>query len=278
MTRLAGPLEVEDAGEQIRTLAIDRRQEAGRARRDVGVGVDLPVRVGERDADRLAAVLEREDLLDAGQRRQCGGAVGPGLDDRARPGRGERAERAGVLGAEAHDLAPPDARARAAQPGGDEVVEVARCVCTGRCIAVGDGECRAERRRLVLEDGHVVARRDLGRVGRRLRGERVELGGREERAVLARCRDRHPVARQHVAPHRRGVGAGGEFAGVDRPLGSERRAGVVVVDELAAVGEARRALDDAGAERLRRDVGGADRAVRPKLRCVHVNTVPIALC
>ena len=35
---------------------------------DVRIGVDLPVRVAQRDADRLAAVLEGEHLLDARKR------------------------------------------------------------------------------------------------------------------------------------------------------------------------------------------------------------------
>ena len=43
------------------------------------------MRVVQRDADLLAAVLEAEHLLDAGLRRQLRGPVRPGLDDGARP-------------------------------------------------------------------------------------------------------------------------------------------------------------------------------------------------
>jgi hypothetical protein len=107
---LAGLLAGQDAGEQSRPVRGDRPDELLRARGDVGVAVDLAVRVPDGHADLLAAVLEREDLLDPGQRGQGGGAVGPGLDDGARPGPGQAAE--GSLGgrAEAHHLAPADGR------------------------------------------------------------------------------------------------------------------------------------------------------------------------
>lgn len=71
------------------------------------------VRVVQRHSDRLAAILERKDLLDARQLRQRGGAVGPGFDHGARPGDALGAERAGALGGEADDFAAADARARA---------------------------------------------------------------------------------------------------------------------------------------------------------------------
>ncbi len=164
MTRSDARSNVEDPGEQVGALPVDRGQQAGGARRDVGVGVDLAVRVGERDADRLAPILEREDLLDARKRRQRRGAIGPGLDDGAGTGAGLRAERAGVLGAEAHHLAPADGGAGATESRRVEVVEPARCVGTGGCAAARLGQCRSERGRLVLEDCDVVARRDLGRV------------------------------------------------------------------------------------------------------------------
>src|SRR5690606_6098793 len=67
---------------------------------------DLPVRVVERDADLLAAVLEAEHLLDARLGTERGRAVGPRVDDRAHALRGERAERRLVVAREADDLAP----------------------------------------------------------------------------------------------------------------------------------------------------------------------------
>ena len=100
---------LEDAREQVGRGAVDRLEQPRRAGRDVRVGVDLPVRVVQRHADRLAAVLEREDLLDAGEGGQGGGAVGPGgepfrgdavpsgaADDRDRPlGGGEQVGESG---------------------------------------------------------------------------------------------------------------------------------------------------------------------------------------
>ncbi len=55
-----------------------------------GVPVDLAVRMGQRDTDFHPAVLEAEDLLDPGLCRQCGGAIGPCLDDRPHPRGGQR--------------------------------------------------------------------------------------------------------------------------------------------------------------------------------------------
>src|SRR5699024_5761437 len=93
---------------------------------DIRVGVDLPVRVVERDADVFAAVLEREYLLHAGKRAEVRCTVGPGLDHGARATDSLRAEAARAFWAEAHDLAPPDGRARAAETGRVEIVEVTR--------------------------------------------------------------------------------------------------------------------------------------------------------
>ena len=46
-------LKREDALEQVGRRAVDRIEQTLRARRDVRVGVDLAVRVVQRDADRL---------------------------------------------------------------------------------------------------------------------------------------------------------------------------------------------------------------------------------
>src|SRR5690606_16233768 len=116
---------------------------------------------GEGHPDRLTAVLEGEDLLDAGQRGQGSGAVSPRLDHGACAGDRLRAEGAGVLGAEADDFAATDRGAGAAEAEGCEVVETARCVRGTRCALVRLGEGRAERGGAVLEDGDVVARGDL---------------------------------------------------------------------------------------------------------------------
>ena len=78
------------------------------ARRQVRVGVDLPVRMGQGDADFLAPVLEAEHLPDPGQRRQLGGAVGPDVDDGADPVDAQGGEGGIRVAGEAHDLAPPD--------------------------------------------------------------------------------------------------------------------------------------------------------------------------
>src|SRR5690606_6663644 len=84
---------------------------------------DLSVRVVERDADRLAAVLEREHLLDAGEVREFGGAIRPGFDHGAGATLGLRAERARVFGAEAHHLAAAHGRAFPTEAEFGEVVE-----------------------------------------------------------------------------------------------------------------------------------------------------------
>ncbi len=241
-------LGLEDVLEQVGGRAIDRLQHAGRAWSDVRVRVDLTVRVGQGDADRLTTVLEREDLLDAGQRRQRRRTVGPGLDDGAGAGDGLRAEGSRVLGAEADDLAASDRGACAAEAEGCEIVESAGRVGCHGCGAHCFREGGPERGRAVLEHRDVVARGHFRRIARSLRRERVGVGAGHHHAVLPVRGDGDPVAGEHVEAHRRGVRAGVENAGVDGSIGSERGAGVVVVDEVAAVGEGGGASDDAGAE------------------------------
>src|SRR5699024_9932368 len=119
---------VDEAREQVGALAVDLPQQRLRARRDVRIGVDLAVRVLQSDADLLAAVLEGEHLLHAGQRAQMRRPVGPRLDDGPRASHALRAEASRALGAEAHDLTTADGGARAADPRGDEVFEVTRRV------------------------------------------------------------------------------------------------------------------------------------------------------
>src|SRR5690606_31067140 len=131
------------------------------ARGDVRIRVDLPVRVPEGDADRLAAVLERKDLLDPGQSGQCRRAIRPRLDDGARAGHGLGAERARGVRAEAYDLAAPDRCARPAEAEVLEVLDAPRGIDGRRRGAGRLGECGSEGGRTVLEDRDVVARGDL---------------------------------------------------------------------------------------------------------------------
>ncbi len=189
-------LGVEDVAQQVAAraavvLARLVEQRAG-ARRDVRVAVDLPVRVVQRDADLLPAVLEAEDLLDAGLCPERGGAVGPRVDDRADALRRERAERRAVVAREAHDLAP--ARGRC--------VELERRV---RDDGVGHAGHALERREAVLEDDDVVV--GVGDLAVRVGGagtrgaQRARVGRGEERAVHPVRGERDPVAREGVAAH-----------------------------------------------------------------------------
>src|SRR5262249_54988221 len=147
------------------SLLLELSRGGGRYER---IRVDLSVRVPQRHADLLAAVLEREDVSHVLARPEDARAVGPHLDEELHVPERERRERArGVLRVD-DDLAAPQSGAR------------------------GDGELggvvrqRGERGKKVLEDGHVPgAGRDLRRVPRvRRRRERV-VRGRKERALLA---------------------------------------------------------------------------------------------
>ena len=116
------------------------------ARRQVRVGVDLAVRMGQRDADLAAAVLEAEHLLDAGQRRQLGGAVGPGLDDGADPVRRSASAKlaSGSLVKHTTSQRPaPGANGHNGSPS----------TAGGRLLAGGQPR---QRREAVLEHHHVV--------------------------------------------------------------------------------------------------------------------------
>ena len=62
-------------------MLLRQRQFARNARRDERVSVDLAVRVMERNADRLALVLEDEDVSDEVELRKLGVAVGPDADE-----------------------------------------------------------------------------------------------------------------------------------------------------------------------------------------------------
>ena len=233
-----GLLAGQDVGEQGRPVGVEGGDHALAARCDVGVGVDLAVRVVQGDADRLAAVLEREHLLDPGQLRERVGALRPGFDHGAGTGDREAAERALGGRAETDDLAAADRGADAAQADRGQVVE------TGG--GVGIAQQRSERGRLVLEHGHVVVARHLRRVLRRRGGQRVEVRRRQEDPVLAGRGDRHPFPAQRVLAHPGRRGARIELAQVGGPLRGKRGARVIEVDEVAAVRESVAVTDDAG--------------------------------
>ena len=140
-------LEAEDVLEQRAAVTLDRADQLGRARRDVRVGVDLSVRVVQRHADRFAAVLERKDLLDAGQRGQRGRPVRPGFHDRAHPGQGQACRGSRVLRGEAHHFAPAHGLPAAAQPHAGEVVQAFRRIRLPPGRGRRTGTCFRRRRR-----------------------------------------------------------------------------------------------------------------------------------
>lgn len=74
-------------------------------RGDERVAVDLAVRVSEGDADFLAVVLEREDLLDAFHLGDFGGTEGPSLNHGAQAGDRQIGRQAVLVRVEADDLA-----------------------------------------------------------------------------------------------------------------------------------------------------------------------------
>ena len=80
-------------------------QHGGGPRRQIGIAVDLTVRMGQRHPDLLAAVLEAEHLLDARCGHQVGGAMPPRLDDQPRMRRFQLRERPGVVAGKADHLA-----------------------------------------------------------------------------------------------------------------------------------------------------------------------------
>jgi hypothetical protein len=227
----------------------------------------------QRDADLLPAVLEREHLLHAGQRRQRGRAMRPRLDHGACARHGLRAERSLVLGAEAHDLASTDRRRTPLEPHGAQHGEGGRRGI--RVIGREAGHIGSERRRPVLEHGHVVPARQLRRVVGRLRSQRIEVRRRQEHAVLPGRGDRHPVTGERILAHLRDRRPRVEHAGVDGALGRKGRVGVIEVDEFAAVGEGRSTHGDA-----RVDDAGFDGMGRhaDTLRRFRLRNKPLSYC
>ena len=152
--------------------------------RHEGVGVDLPVRVVQRDADLDAPVLEREDVLHVVARAELGVAVSPDLEEQFEvPRERHGAERGLRVLREDDNLAGPEAGARVHDDLGRVVRE------------------RRQRREHVLEDRDLP--RPLGHLGRVLRIARGRAsglypgGGRNVRFCLcAGVRD--PLAAQRV--------------------------------------------------------------------------------
>src|SRR5262249_50775236 len=70
----------------------------------IGIPVYLTVRMGQRDPDLLAAVLEAEHLLDAGGRDQVGGPMPPRVDDKPRMRLFQIGEGPGVVAGKADHL------------------------------------------------------------------------------------------------------------------------------------------------------------------------------
>ncbi len=163
------------------------------------------MRVREGHADLGAPVLEAVDLTDPVVGGELGGAVGPGGQDQRGALLVELGEGGQVVGGEADDLAA----AGVAGEGGEAV----------------------------LEDDHVVVGgRDLARVPLGGGTQRAGVGGREVGAPLAMGGDDDGVAEQRVAAHLGGGGGRVEGAGVGD--GAGRAVVGVVVQDLAAVGQA----------------------------------------
>ena len=78
----------EDLREHVDPDLRQRLEQAGGAGCDIGVRVDLAMRMMQRDADRFAPILKRKHLLHAGKRRQRRRAIGPGFNHRAGARRG----------------------------------------------------------------------------------------------------------------------------------------------------------------------------------------------
>ena len=160
-------------------------------RGDERVGVDLPVRVGQRHPDLLAVVLEREDLLDPLDPRQLRRPLGPHVDDEAGALGAELGEHAVVLAGEADDLAP-------AEPGAQ--LRQRRPRCARRHVLRDRG---GQRREAVLEDDDlVVGLRDLGLPAGPGRAQRALVGraaGRCGSAGGRRPRPTPPAARRSAS-------------------------------------------------------------------------------
>jgi hypothetical protein len=196
-----------------------------RPRRQVRVGVDLPVRVREGHPDLLSVVLEAEDVLDPGDRAQRLGPLRPDVDHQPCASGPQLGEDPVVVAGEDHDLAP-------AEPG----AQSSRAATGHRRpdVAVDRG---GQRREPVLEDDDlVVGLGDLGRVPWPRGVEGALVGRGEERARLPVRGDGHPLVEQHVVTQ---LGTGADRRQVAGVHGVARLGAPVVVEveDLPAVGQ-----------------------------------------
>ena len=233
-----GPLGGHDLGEQVApgglAVAADRAEHLLHPRRHERVGVDLPVRVGERHPDLLAVVLEDEDLLDAVDAGELRGPLGPDVDDQAGAGGTQLGEVAVVVAGEDDDLA-------AAEPGAQ--LGQRRTGGARRHVLLDAG---GQRREAVLEgDDLVVGVRDLGGPTGPGRAQRALVGRREEGAGLPVRGDDDPLAQQGVPAELRVGGDRRQVAGVGGVVGRGRRL-VVEVQDLPAIGQVTTGPDHRG--------------------------------
>ena len=190
------------------------------ARRQIRVAVNLAVRMGQRDADLLTAVLEAEHLFDARCRDQIGRPMPPRVDDQAGLRLFQISERAGVVAGEANHLATAITGYR------HEAVR-------HRCRLSRTGQAREpvfEHDHVVVGCGHLT-----GQPGR-ARAQRALVGRRLVGAVLAARRDDHPLPGRPVEPQLRLPG----LPLRQRSTVGDRRRGVAgqrKEQQLAAIGQ-----------------------------------------
>ncbi len=161
------------------------------ARRQIRIGVNLAVRVGQGHPDLLTTVLEAEHLRYPGQRRQFGGAVPPRVHDQPGMRRVQARERTGVIGRKADHLAASVPRS------GYEPVTVGRADW-GDAGPGQAGKPVLEDDNVVVGGGHLATQTGRPRTQRAARGRRL-VG-----AILALCGDDHPLAGGPVEPQPRG--------------------------------------------------------------------------
>ena len=159
-----------EAGARLVPVAAGRFELLFRAGGDEGVGVDLAVRVVQRDAYGLALVLEDEDVLDERQRAELLVSVGPDLDEVPDAPLRHGRERGVVVVRVQDDLADPAPR---------------RDRREGVSLPFRPRGVRGERGELVLEDHDVVGLSgDFGREAPGFVGSsgQYSAGGRKVRS------------------------------------------------------------------------------------------------
>ena len=165
---------------------------------DERIAVDLAVRVRQGDADFLAVVLEREDLLDTLHLGDFGGTERPCFHDGAQAGDRQVRRQAVFIRVEADHFAAACSELLLPQRVTVDVFHVA-----------GTARHAHHRRETVLEHDHVVVGvrhfTILVRIARLARGQRIAFGRRArtggDRTVHTCGRHRNPIAGQWVATH-----------------------------------------------------------------------------